>query len=102
MKCLSNRVEVKIVDPETLRPIEEPRREGLMLIRAPCGTIYWNPYADNNRLLEKMKKDVLMRYVALGDLAYRDEEGYIWFAGKGEDIIKGGHNKELWLQDRGR
>ena len=81
-------VEVKIVDPETLRPIEEPGRDGLMLIRAPCGTIYWNPYADNNRLLEKMKKDVLMGYVALGDLAYRDEEGYIWFAGKGEDIIK--------------
>jgi 2-aminobenzoate-CoA ligase len=81
-------VEVKIVDPETLRPIEEPRKEGLMLIKAPCGTIYWNPYADNNRLLEKMKKDVLMGCVALGDLAYKDEEGYIWFAGKGEDIIK--------------
>jgi len=81
-------VEVEIVDPETLRPIKEPRREGLMLIKAPCGTVYWNPYADNNRLLEKMKKDVLMGYVALGDLAYRDEEGYIWFAGKGEDIIK--------------
>jgi 2-aminobenzoate-CoA ligase len=81
-------VEVKIVDPETLRPIEEPGKEGLMLIKAPCGTIYWNPYADNNRLLEKMKKDVLMRCVALGDLAYKDEEGYIWFAGKGEDIIK--------------
>jgi len=81
-------VEVEIVDPETLRPIEEPRKEGLMLIKAPCGTIYWNPYADNNRLLEKMKKDVLMGCVALGDLAYKDEEGYIWFAGKGEDIIK--------------
>ena len=81
-------VEVKIVDPETLRPIEEPGKEGLMLIKAPCGTIYWNPYADNNRLLEKMKKDVLMGCVALGDLAYKDEEGYIWFAGKGEDIIK--------------
>jgi len=59
-----------------------------MLIRAPCGTVYWNPYAEDGKLLGKMKKDVLMGYVALGDLAYRDEEGYIWYAGKGEDIIK--------------
>jgi 2-aminobenzoate-CoA ligase len=81
-------VEVKIVDPDTLNPIEEPKKAGLMLIRAPCGTVYWNPYAEDGKLLGKMKKDVLMGYVALGDLAYRDEEGYIWYAGKGEDIIK--------------
>jgi 2-aminobenzoate-CoA ligase len=81
-------VEVNIVDPENFQPITEPRKEGLMLIKAPCGTVYWNPYAEDNKLLKKMKKDVLMKSVALGDLAYKDEEGYIWFAGKGEDIIK--------------
>uniref|UniRef100_A0A7J2TIH9 Acyl-CoA synthetase n=1 Tax=Archaeoglobus fulgidus TaxID=2234 RepID=A0A7J2TIH9_ARCFL len=81
-------VEVDIIDPETLSPIKEPRKEGLMLIKAPCGTVYWNPYAEDNKLLKKMQKDVLMKSVALGDLAYKDEDGYIWFAGKGEDIIK--------------
>lgn len=81
-------VEVSIVDPETLQPIKEPNKPGLMLIKAPCGTVYWNPYAEGGKLLKKMEKDVVMRRVALGDMASIDEEGYIWFAGKGEDIIK--------------
>ncbi|MEM3927327.1 MAG: acyl-CoA synthetase [Archaeoglobaceae archaeon] len=81
-------VEVTILDPETLQPIKEPYKPGLLLIKAPCGTVYWNPYAEGGKLLKKMEKDVLFKSVALGDLAYFDEEGYIWFAGKGEDIIK--------------
>ncbi|MEM4472296.1 MAG: acyl-CoA synthetase [Archaeoglobaceae archaeon] len=81
-------VEVTILDPETLTPIKEPNKPGLLLIKAPCGTVYWNPYAEDGKLLKKMQKDVLQKSVALGDLAYFDEEGYIWFAGKGEDIIK--------------
>ncbi len=81
-------VEVTILDPDTKEPIKEPNKPGLLLIKAPCGTVYWNPYAEDGKLLKKMEKDVLFKSVALGDLAYFDEEGYIWFAGKGEDIIK--------------
>ncbi|MCS7119086.1 MAG: acyl-CoA synthetase [Archaeoglobaceae archaeon] len=81
-------VEVTILDPENLKPIKEPNKPGLLLIKAPCGTVYWNPYAEDGKLLKKMEKDVLFKSVALGDLAYFDEEGHIWFAGKGEDIIK--------------
>ncbi|MCS7122036.1 MAG: acyl-CoA synthetase [Archaeoglobaceae archaeon] len=81
-------VEVSIIDPETLQPIKKPNTPGLLLIKAPCGTVYWNPYAEGGKLLKKMEKDVLMKMVALGDIAYTDEEGYIWFAGKGEDVIK--------------
>ncbi|MEM1578575.1 MAG: acyl-CoA synthetase [Archaeoglobaceae archaeon] len=81
-------VEVTIIDPETLKPIKEPNKPGLLLIKAPCGTVYWNPHAENGKLLKKMEKDVLFKSVALGDLAYFDEDGYIWFAGKGEDLIK--------------
>jgi 2-aminobenzoate-CoA ligase len=79
-------VEAKILDPET----KEIRAsgEGQLLIRGPTGTVYWNPYANDERLLKKMKDDVKFGYVALGDSVRIDDDGRVWFVGRGEDVIK--------------
>jgi 2-aminobenzoate-CoA ligase len=79
-------VEVKVLDPET----KEIRGtgEGQLLIGGPTGTVYWNPYANDERLLKKMKDDVKFGYVALGDSVRIDEGGRVWFVGRGEDVIK--------------
>lgn len=79
-------VEVKVLDRETkeIRGVGE----GQLLIRGPTGTIYWNPYAHDEHLLKKMKDDVKFGYVALGDAVRIDEDGRVWFIGRGEDVIK--------------
>ena len=79
-------VEVKILDPETKEI--RPQGEGQLLVAGPTGTVYWNPYADDNRLLKKMETDVKFGYVALGDSVRVDEAGRVWFVGRGEDVIK--------------
>ena len=79
-------VEVKILDPETKKIV--PEGEGQLLVAGPTGTVYWNPYADDNRLLKKMETDVKLGYVALGDSVRIDSKGLVWFVGRGEDVIK--------------
>ena len=79
-------VEVKILDPETQKIV--PNGEGQLLVAGPTGTVYWNPYADDHRLLKKMETDVKFGYVALGDSVRVDPQGRVWFVGRGEDVIK--------------
>ena len=79
-------VEVKILDSETQKIV--PEGEGQLLVAGPTGTVYWNPYADGNRLLKKMETDVKFGYVALGDSVRIDPQGRVWFVGRGEDVIK--------------
>jgi 2-aminobenzoate-CoA ligase len=79
-------VEVRVLDPETKEI--KTSGEGQLLIGGPTGTVYWNPYANDERLLKKMKDDVKFGYVALGDSVRIDEGGRVWFVGRGEDVIK--------------
>jgi acetyl-CoA synthetase len=37
---------------------------------------------------ERTKKELGGRYYSLGDMAWRDSDGYYWFVGRGDDIIK--------------
>ncbi len=78
--------EIKVYNPETKEMAE--RGEGVMLLRGPTGTVYWNPYDYNQKLYKKMKEEIIEGYVSLGDTVEIDDEGYVWYRGKGEDIIK--------------
>jgi acyl-CoA synthetase (AMP-forming)/AMP-acid ligase II len=79
-------VELKIVDEEgnTLPPLEV----GEILARGPrIMTGYWR---DEQKTSQVMTEDGWLR---TGDMGWMDEEGYIYLAGRGDDmIIRGGEN----------
>ena len=55
--------------------------EGLLLVKGPTGTRYWR---DN----EMQRRAVREGWNITGDVCYRDEEGFIWYVGRADDIIK--------------
>ncbi len=79
-------VEVKIMDEEgkTLPPLEV----GEILARGPrIMTGYWR---DEQKTSQVITSDGWLR---TGDMGWKDEDGYIYLAGRGDDmIIRGGEN----------
>jgi acyl-coenzyme A synthetase/AMP-(fatty) acid ligase len=75
--------EVKLLDPDTLAPVprgEEgmlcvPRSDPLLLLR------YWN---QSEETATAFKGD----WFLTGDFAREDDDGYLWFLGRHDDIIK--------------
>lgn len=71
--------EVKVIDDEGK---ECQRGEiGRLLARGPTGTLYW-------RDAQRQKKAVVNGWCLVGDYVYQDEDGYIWFVSREEDLIK--------------
>lgn len=79
--------DVKIVDPDTEEEVG-PGEVGEMRVKGPTGIVYWKPYADDNRLLKKQKKSVKEGWSTVGDLVKKDEDGYIFFESRDDDVIK--------------
>jgi acyl-CoA synthetase (AMP-forming)/AMP-acid ligase II len=79
-------VEVKIVDEEG-KPLA-PLEVGEILARGPrMMTGYWR---DEQKTSQVITRDGWLR---TGDMGWMDEEGYIYLAGRGDDmIIRGGEN----------
>ena len=79
-------VEVKIVDEQGNRV--PPGEVGEILVRGPrIMTGYWR---DEQKTSQVMTEDGWLR---TGDMGSRDKEGYIFLAGRGDDmIIRGGEN----------
>jgi acyl-CoA synthetase (AMP-forming)/AMP-acid ligase II len=79
-------VEVKIVDEEG-KPLA-PSEVGEILARGPrIMTGYWR---DEQKTSQVITRDGWLR---TGDMGWMDEEGYIYLAGRGDDmIIRGGEN----------
>jgi len=74
--------EVRLLDPETLEEVA-PGEEGMICIPADDPGLfmrYWN-------LLEETAKAFKGRWFLTGDYARLDEDGYIWFLGRKDDII---------------
>lgn len=65
-----------------------PGELGRLQAKGPTGTLYWRPSEDNNRLLEEQKKAVKGGWCQVGDVVYRDEDGYFWFVSRESDLIK--------------
>jgi benzoate-CoA ligase family protein len=74
--------EAKVVDAEGH---EVPDGEvGVLWVKGDsAGLLYWNAY-------EKSKRTFHGEWVNTGDLFRKDSEGYYWFAGRGEDVLKVG------------
>jgi len=70
-----------------LRVISEDGKEcrpgevGLLIARGPTGTVYW-------RDPEKQKSAVRDGWCRIGDFVTMDEDGYVWFLSREDDLIK--------------
>lgn len=66
-----------------------PGEIGRMVGRGPTGTMYWRPLEDNGRLLESQRKAVVEGgWNVVGDFVQADEDGYLWFVAREDDLIK--------------
>jgi 2-aminobenzoate-CoA ligase len=54
---------------------------GRLVARGPTGTLYW-------RDVERQKRAVVDGWCFVGDYVQQDEDGYLWFVSREEDLIK--------------
>lgn len=79
-------VEVEIVERTAigLKVIKENNKEGELAIKIGWPSMF-RTYLHDEERYKKCFKD---EYYLTGDLARKDEEGYFWFVGRADDIIK--------------
>jgi len=73
-----------IIDPATGEPITEPGRVGMIAVRPPWPSMmrtYWNNTA---AYLGKFQNG----WYICGDRGSLDADGYFWFVGRADDVIK--------------
>jgi len=75
----------RIIDPETGNECQ-PGEVGSLFIKGPTGIRYWNH--PTRPLDEKQKESVKEGWNVLGDFVRRDENGYIYFVSRDDDLIK--------------
>ncbi len=78
--------EVKIVD-ETGREVGTGEIGDLLVKGDSAAAYYWNKH-------EKTKRTMLGEWLATGDKYYRDEDGFLWYCGRSDDMFKVGG---LWV-----
>jgi len=61
---------------------------GRLYARGPTGTLYWRPHEDNGSMLAKQKSILREGWVLVGDFVTMDEDGYISFVSRQEELIK--------------
>jgi acetyl-CoA synthetase len=62
-----------------------PHSVGLIAQRNDDGSRYWLRYWNDGAATQQLRRG---GWICTGDLARRDEEGYFWFEGRSDDIIK--------------
>ena len=65
-----------------------PGELGKLYARGPTGTLYWRPHEEGGSLLKKQQSILRDGWVLVGDFVTMDEEGYITFVAREEDLIK--------------
>jgi 2-aminobenzoate-CoA ligase len=76
--------EIQVITEEG--KVAKPGELGRLYARGPTGTLYWRPLEDG--LLEKQKALIREGWVLVGDFCTVDEEGYLSFVSRQEDLIK--------------
>ena len=80
-------VDVRIVDSETGEQELACGKVGELLLRAPQQMVgYWNASEENSETLQNHGSG--QPWVHTGDLAYMDEDGYIFLVDRKKDMIK--------------
>jgi 2-aminobenzoate-CoA ligase len=78
--------EVQVITEED--QVAKPGEMGKLYARGPTGTLYWRPNEDGGSLLKKQQSVIREGWVLVGDFVTADEEGYITFVAREEDLIK--------------
>ncbi len=78
--------EVQVITEEG--NVAKPGEMGKLYARGPTGTLYWRPYEDGSSLLHKQQSVIREGWVLVGDYVIADDEGYITFVAREEDLIK--------------
>lgn len=79
-------VQVRVVNPEWQDC--KPDEIGSMILKGPSGSLYWNPYVDNERLIKSQRKGVVDGWNQMGDAVYMRADGNIFFVSREDDMIK--------------
>ena len=81
-------VEVDIVNEKTGHSMP-PREKGILVIKNPFPGLTPTLWKEHKRyLLEYWEKIPSTRVYYSGDAAYSDDDGYIWFVGRSDEVIK--------------
>src|SRR2546428_12347943 len=78
--------DVDIVAPETGEPVG-PEEKGIVIIKRPFPSLTPTIWGDP----ERYERDYWSRLPGVyytGDAAQQDEDGYFWFSGRADEIIK--------------
>ena len=78
--------EVQVITEEG--NVAKPGELGRLYARGPTGTLYWRPYEDNGSMLAKQKSVLREGWVLVGDFVTMDDEGYVTFVARQEELIK--------------
>lgn len=78
--------EIQVITEEG--KVAKPGEMGKLYARGPTGTLYWRPHEDGGSLLQRQKSLIREGWVLVGDFVTADEEGYITFVAREEDLIK--------------
>ena len=68
--------------------VAKPGEMGKLYARGPTGTLYWRPQEDGGALLKRQQSLLRDGWVLVGDFVVTDEEGYVTFVAREEDLIK--------------
>jgi acetyl-CoA synthetase len=71
-------------DDRTLREITEPMKEGELALKRGWPSMFRGYLHEEARY----KKNFIGDWYLTGDLAMRDVDGYFWFVGRADDVIK--------------
>jgi benzoate-CoA ligase family protein len=74
--------EAKIVD-EQGQPVPQGEIGNLLIKGDSTCAYYWNKH-------EKTKQTIQGEWIQTGDKYYQDEEGFLWYAGRSDDMLKVG------------
>ncbi|MDX1807987.1 MAG: acetate--CoA ligase [Sulfurospirillaceae bacterium] len=75
---------VQLNEDGTVTEITEPEKDGDLVLK-PGWPSMFRAYLHND---EKYQKSFVGGWYVTGDLAYKDKDGYFWFVGRADDIIK--------------
>ncbi len=78
--------EVQVITEEG--SVAKPGELGKLYTRGPTGTLYWRPHEEGGSLLRKQESLLRDGWILVGDYVTMDEEGYVTFVSREEDLIK--------------
>ncbi|HZQ28153.1 MAG TPA: AMP-binding protein, partial [Acidimicrobiales bacterium] len=76
--------EACLIDAEG-NPVTDPSTPGRLAVRGPTGITYWTN--QHPAIRERAAQDVQHGWSALDDAYLRDEDGWLWFHGRLDDMI---------------